>query len=218
MTVRTTFAAAVFAVLAGAAGAALAASAPCAPQMGQWYAELGRSMKLEGAAKTAYDKYVAARQAIADKHCAWARDRFDKRPETREEAMKMRAEGLKNRAAMIEEIAKARAELNKSLTAEQKATLDNYEPGVGARGMGPGPRGHGRHHGRGCGMGPGMGYGPGMGPGCGMGYGPGMGPGCAGGPGCVYGTGPRGGDGWGWHGPRHSYGHPGYGYGPGCRW
>lgn len=191
MTVRTTFAAAVFAVLAGAAGAALAASAPCAPQMGQWYAELGQSMKLEGAAKTAYDKYVAARQAIADKHCAWARDRFDKRPETREEAMKMRAEGLKNRAAMIEEIAKARAELNKSLTAEQKATLDNYEPGVGARGMGPG---------------------------CGMGYGPGMGPGCAGGPGCVYGTGPRGGDGWGWHGPRHGYGHPGYGYGPGCRW
>ena len=127
--------------------------------------------------------------------------------------MRFRAEHMKVRADMLEQIASARELLDKSLTPEQQAMMDEYEPryGVGpgyGRGMGPragmnGPRHHYRGH-RGD-----WGYGPGCG---GYGYGPG----CAGGPGCVYNNGPRCGDGWGWHGPRHGYGQ--YGYGPGCRW
>lgn len=118
--------------------------------------------------------------------------------------MRFRAEHMKVRADMLEQIASARELLDKSLTPEQQAMMDEYEPryGVGpgyGRGMGPragmnGPRHHYRGH-RGD-----WGYGPG----------------CAGGPGCVYNNGPRCGDGWGWHGPRHGYGQ--YGYGPGCRW
>lgn len=213
MKAKTTFAVAVFAAIAGLAGTTIAApaaapAAPCVQQMQGAYAELAQAMNLTGNAKAAFDKYVAARQQIAEKHYAWMKDKFDKRPATREEAMKLRAEHLKARADMLEQIAAARAELGKSLTPEQKETLNAYEPryGMGAgQGRGMGPRAMGNRHHRGHG---------GYGPGCG--YGPGFGPGCAGGPGCVYGPGPHGGDGWGWHGPRHGYGQ--YGYGPGCRW
>lgn len=209
MTTKTTFAVAAFAVIAGFAGTALAAdTAPCAQQMADDYAELAQGMKLSGPAKDAFNKYVASRQQIASKHFAWHEANGGKRPATRTEAMDLRAEHMKVRADMLKQISAARGELDKALTPEQKAIMDEYEPGYG---MGPG-------YGRGMGPRGGM-YGPrhhyrgdwGYGPGCGM-----MGPGCAGGPGCVYGMGPRAGDGWGWHGPRHGYRH--YGYGPGCRW
>ena len=198
MTVKTTFAAAVFAITAGAATAALAATTPnvppCAQQMGDVYAELAQEMNLTGNAKAAFDKYVAARQKIAADHWAW-HEKNDKRPATREEAMKLRADHMKVRADMLEDITNARAALDKSLTPEQQDILDSYEPGYG---MGPG-------------------YGPGYGPGNGYGPGPrhhfrghrgdwGYGPGC----------GWARGDRWGWHGPRHGYG--AYGWGPGCRW
>lgn len=207
MKAKTTFAVAVFAAIAGFSATTFAATqAPCIPQMGQDYAELAQSMNLNAAAKTAFDKYVAARQQIAQKHFEWIEANQGKRPATAEEAMKLRAEHLKNRADMLEQIAAARTTLDKSLTPEQREMMDEYEPRYGmgqgyGRGMGPragmpGPRHHYRGH-RGD-------------------WGWGYGPGCAGGPGCVYGNGPRCGDGWGWHGPRHGYGY--YGYGPGCRW
>lgn len=213
MKAKTTFAVAVFAAIAGLAGTTLAApgapAAPCSQQMAAVYADLAQEMNLSGAAKTAFDKYVAARQQIAEKHYAWMKANTGKRPATREEAMKLRAEHLKNRADMLDQIAAARTELGKSLTAEQKQTLDAYEPryGMGAgKARGMGPHGMARHH---------RGHG-GYGSGCG--YGPGFGPGCAGAHGCVYGVGPQAGQGqgWGWHGPHQGYGQ--YGYGPGCRW
>lgn len=211
MKAKTTFAVAVFAAITGFAATTFAA-APCAQQMGSDYAELAQEMQLTGPAKTAFDKYVAARQQIAEKHYAWMQDNTGKRPATREEALKLRAEHLKNRAAMLEQIAAARAELDKSLTPEQKEVMNAYEPRYGmgtgyGRGMGPrAGMGAGRYHHRGYGYGQGYGYGPGFGPGC-----PGAGAGC------VYGPGPRcGGNGWGWHAPR--YGYDQYGYGPGCRW
>lgn len=221
MKVKTPLAAVAFAAIAGFAGMAFAASntaptttnAPCAEQMRADYAELAQAMNLTGPAKQAFDKYVASRQDIASKHYAWHEAKNGKRPANREEAMRFRAEHMKVRADMLEQIASAREVLDKSLTPEQQAMMDEYEPryamGPGyGRGMGPGagmngPRHHYRGH-RGD-----WGYGPGCG---GYGYGPG----CAGGPGCVYNNGPRCGDGWGWHGPRHGYGQ--YGYGPGCRW
>ncbi len=206
MNTKTTFAVAAFTAIAAMAGTAFAATDapaapafPCEAAMTGAYAELAQSMRLTGPAKSAFDKYVNAREAIAAKHHAQMLKNYAQRPASADEAIKLRAERLKSRAAMLEELAAARATLEKSLTAEQKEMLDAYEPrfGMGAgmgRGMGP------CHH---------RGYGPGYG----------MGPGCAGGPGCVYGTGTRGGDGWGWHGPRHGYGMgQGYGYGPGCRW
>lgn len=214
MKAKTTFAVAVFAAVAGFAGMTFAAAsdgAPCAPRMGEVYAQLAQDMQLSGPAKQAFDAYVAARQEIAGKHFAWHEANGGKMPSTRAEALKLRAEHMKIRADMLEQIAAAHETLDKSLTPEQQQFMNVHEPRYGM-GMGPRAGMAPRHHrGPGCGYGPGQGVG--YGPGCG--YGPGFGPGC-GAPGCVYGNGPRNGDDWGWHGPRHGYGQ--YGYGPGCRW
>ncbi len=203
MTVKTTFAAAVFVITTGTTGIALAASAPevppCAQQMGDVYAELAQEMNLNAQGKASFDKYVAERQKLAQNHWAW-HDKNAKRPTSREEAMKLRADHMKARADMLEGIAAARATLDKSLTTEQQDFLDRYEPGAGmrmGRGYGPGPRHHFRGHRGDWGYGPGCGWARGS-----DGYGPG----------CGWARGDR----WGWHGPRHGYGD--YGYGPGCRW
>ena len=213
MKAKTTFAVAVFAAVAGFAGMTFAAAvdgAPCAPRMGEVYAQLAQGMQLSGPAKQAFDAYVAARQEIAGKHFAWHEANDGKKPATRAEALKLRAEHMKVRADMLEQIAAARETLDKSLTPEQQQFMNVHEPRYGmgaARGMGPRAGMAPRHH-----RGPGCGYGSGQG----AGFGPGYGPGCGYDPGCVYGNGPRNADGWGWHGPRHGYGQ--YGYGPGCRW
>ena len=173
MKVKTPLAAVAFATIAGFAGMAFAASnaaptttnAPCVEQMRADYAELAQAMNLTGPAKQAFDKYVASRQEIAGKHFAWHEARDGKRPANREEAMRFRAEHMKVRADMLEQIASARELLDKSLTPEQQAMMDEYEPryGVGpgyGRGMGPragmnGPRHHYRGHRGDWGYGPG---------------------------------------------------------------
>ena len=143
MKVKTPLAAVAFAAIAGFAGMAFAASntaptttnAPCAEQMRADYAELAQAMNLTGPAKQAFDKYVASRQDIASKHYAWHEAKNGKRPANREEAMRFRAEHMKVRADMLEQIASAREVLDKSLTPEQQAMMDEYEPRYG---MGPG--------------------------------------------------------------------------------
>ena len=172
MKVKTPLAAVAFATIAGFAGMAFAASnaaptttnAPCVEQMRADYAELAQAMNLTGPAKQAFDKYVASRQEIAGKHFAWHEARDGKRPANREEAMRFRAEHMKVRADMLEQIASARELLDKSLTPEQQAMMDEYEPRYG---VGPGYGGYG--YGPGCAGGPGCVYN--NGPRCGDGWG-----------------------------------------------
>lgn len=181
MKVKTPLAAVAFAAIAGFAGMAFAASntaptttnAPCAEQMRADYAELAQAMNLTGPAKQAFDKYVASRQDIASKHYAWHEAKNGKRPANREEAMRFRAEHMKVRADMLEQIASAREVLDKSLTPEQQAMMDEYEPRYGmgpgyGRGMGPRAGMNGPRCGDGWGWhGPRHGYGQyGYGPGC----------------------------------------------------
>ncbi len=114
------------------------------------YDALAKYIGLSEKSQAAYDRYVQARIKAEGEHAQWHNKNIPD-AKTRQEMLDWRAAHGQMHSKLEQTVVKLRGELVKTMTPEQVAQFDRYEPSQM----------------RGCGMGRGMhrGYGPGMGAG-----------------------------------------------------
>lgn len=186
-------------------------AAPASDDASAYYAEIGQELNLTAQQKGVWERYTQARDKAVAEHRAWHEANRPPARGDRQAHIEHRAQHEQLKGRLLADVGKARAELVKTLTPEQRDVLDASEP-RGPEGMiEAGPR-------RAPAAAPG--YGPGYGPRHGWrhggrhhgGYGPGYGPGgCGYAPGCGWYEGGR---------PCGAWGHDGHwrGHWDGCPW
>lgn len=139
------------------------------------YASLAQYINLGDKSKKAFDRYVDARVKADVEHAQWHNKNVPN-ADTRQAMLDWRSAHDDMRASLNDRVVKLRGELVKTMTPEQVAAFDRYEPapmaGCGMRGRMGGWHGHMRgYHMNGDWQGHGYGYGHGdghrRGPGCG---------------------------------------------------
>lgn len=118
------------------------------------YAALAKYIGIGGKSQAAYDRYVAARVKADTEHAAWHNKNVPN-GQTRQDLLNWKSAHDELRAKLNEQLTKLRGDLVKTLSPEQVAQFDRYEPAALS----------------GCGTRMGNGYGPGYGYGPGCGYG-----------------------------------------------
>ncbi len=92
------------------------------------YAALANSVGLNEKSQAAYDRYVQARIKADGEHAQWHNENAPK-AQTRQEMMDWRAAHHQMRTNLDQNVIALRGELMKTMTPEQIANFDRYEPG-----------------------------------------------------------------------------------------